>query len=106
MPLREAIDVKQTTDIEFQDIIDFAMNYELKPVESSIQSDRIVWSCQCGFQLELEFRIMEKGIWYPLDGIADSVTGGVSVPCPECNRQFFLPSMAVRPSVSEVILPM
>ena len=46
---------------------------------------------------------MEKGIWYPFDGTADSVTGGVTVPCPACYRQFFLPSMAVSPSVSEVI---
>jgi hypothetical protein len=101
--LREAIDVKQTADIEFQDIIDFTMNYELKPVESNTQSDKIIWSCPCGLPLELEFRITEKGIWYPFDGVADSVTGGVTVPCPECRRQFFLPSMAVSPSVSEVI---
>ncbi len=79
------------------------MDYQLNPVESNIQSDKIVWSCPCGVPFELEYRIMEKGIWYPFDGIANCVTGGVTVSCPECRRQFFLPSMALKPSVSEVI---
>ena len=95
--------MKQITDIAFQDTSDFSMNYELNPIKSSVQSDKIVWSCPCGFQVDLEFRIMERGVWYPLDGIADSVTGGVTVPCPRCNRRFFLPSMSCSPSVSEVI---
>ena len=79
------------------------MKHELHSVESKIQSDEIFWSCPCGVSLELEFRISEASVCYPLDGIADSVTGGVTVPCPECRRQFFLPSMAVSPSVSEVV---
>jgi hypothetical protein len=42
---------------------DLTMDYELKPVESNAQSDKIVWSCPCGFPLDLEFRIMERGVW-------------------------------------------
>ena len=78
------------------------MKYQVNRIESSIQSNTIMWSCPCGVPLRLEFHISDSGVGYPLDGIADCVTGGVTVPCPDCRRQFFLPSMAVSPSVSEV----
>ena len=79
------------------------MKYQLHSVESSVQADTIMWSCPCGVSLSVEFHISDTGVGYPLDGITDCVTGGVTVPCPDCRRQFFLPSMAVSPSVSEVI---
>ena len=82
---------------------DLATKYQLNPMESTIQGDTIAWSCPCGVPLELEFHISEAGVGYPQDGIHDWVTGGVSVPCPECGRRFFLPCMAMSPSVLEVI---
>ena len=82
---------------------DFATSYELDPVESNIEADTIFWSCPCGVPLQLEFHISKSGLGYPQTGVHDWVTGGVSVPCPECGRRFFLPSMADSPSVSEVI---
>ena len=77
--------------------------YDFELIESTIQSNRIAWSCSCGASLDIEFQIYEKGVGYPKDGNHDWVTGGVSVPCPECGRRFFLPCMADKPSVSEVI---
>lgn len=60
------------------------MKYELNPIDSSIESDRIMWKCPCGMPFDLEFRIQPKGIWYPLEDIADSATGGVTVQCTVC----------------------
>jgi hypothetical protein len=79
------------------------MKYQLNRIESKIQSDTIMWTCPCGVALSLEFHVSDTGVGYPVDGIHDWVTGGISVPCPECHRRFFLPSMADQPSVSEVI---
>lgn len=53
--------------------------------------------------MEIEFTASEGSVGYPQKGDHDWVTGGVSVPCPECGRRFFLPCMAISPSVSEVI---
>jgi hypothetical protein len=82
---------------------DLATKYQLNPVESKIEADSIAWSCPCGVPLEIEFHISEGRVGYPHDGTHDWVTGGVSVPCPECGRRFFLPCMAMSPSVLEVI---
>ena len=77
--------------------------FEFKPIESTIQANRISWSCPCGVSLDIEFQIYENGVGYPQDGTHDWVTGGVSVPCPECGRRFFLPCMASSPSVSGAV---
>ena len=78
------------------------MGYELKPVSFLIQSDKIEWSCRCGFHFALEFLAQDSGVSYTLDEFAAGVTGGVGVGCPQCHRRFFLPCVAESPSVCEV----
>ena len=77
--------------------------YDFELIESTIEANRVAWSCSCGASLDIEFQIYEKGVGYPQTGDHDWVTGGVSVPCPACGRRFFLPCMVSSPCVSGAV---